>query len=124
VDSRGTGLSNESGVALADLARPAVRTCVLWTWGGDLGPNPAWLGPSTGSRRRMGPWGGNRGVRAAHQIVLVQARHFVAPGEFGSMQKGHALTSAGGGSLMNIRLICQTTNAMITKAITALRKAP
>ena len=34
------------------------------------------------------------------------------------------MTSSGGASLMKDRLICHTTKAMITNAITALRKAP
>jgi hypothetical protein len=61
---------------------------------------------------------------AACQIWLAQALHFDASRTFGSLQKGQVLTSAGGGSLMNIRETHHTTKAMAMKAMIALMNAP
>jgi hypothetical protein len=58
------------------------------------------------------------------QIALVQALHFEASTAFASLQNGHVLTSAGAGSLMNIREIHQTTKAITMKAMIALMNAP
>ena len=58
------------------------------------------------------------------QIALAQARHFDASTAFASLQNGQVLTSAGGGSLMKLLLICQTTNAITMKAMIALMNAP
>jgi len=58
------------------------------------------------------------------QIALVQALHFEASTAFASLQNGQVLTSAGAGSLMNIREIHQTTKAITKKAMIALMNAP
>src|SRR5512132_496161 len=57
-------------------------------------------------------------------MALVQALHFEASTAFASLQNGHVLTSAGGGSLMNIREIHHTTSATMMNAITALMNRP
>ena len=57
-------------------------------------------------------------------MELPQARHFVAPAAFASMQNGQFLTSAATSSLTNILDSRQTTKAMTTKAMIALRNAP
>ncbi len=73
---------------------------------------------------------GGRGLRTlarasgAAQIALAQARHFDASTAFASLQNGQVLAAAGGGSLMNVRDTCQTTNAMTTNAMIALRNVP
>ena len=86
-----------------------------------------------GRRPRRGPWRHHDDARAGElpepgrltpQISLVQALHFVASSAFGSLQYGQVFTSSAGASLMKVRLICQTTKAMITNAITALTNAP
>ena len=48
----------------------------------------------------------------------MQALHFEASTAFASLQNGQVFTSSGGASLMNVTLIRQTTNAMITNVIT------
>src|SRR4029078_5191280 len=53
-----------------------------------------------------------------------QARPFVASTALASRQKGQVLASAGGGSLIKLLLICQTTNAITMKAMIALTNAP
>ena len=58
------------------------------------------------------------------QIALAQARHFEASTAFGSLQNGQVFTSAGAGSLTNIREIHQTTRAIATKAMIALMNEP
>jgi len=57
-------------------------------------------------------------------MVLAQARHFVASTAFDSLQNGHVLVASGAGSLTSMRETCQTTNAITTNAMIALRKVP
>src|SRR5512143_780170 len=57
-------------------------------------------------------------------MALAQARHFEASTAFASLQNGQVLAAAGGGSLMNVRDTCQTTKAITTKAMIALRNVP
>lgn len=63
-------------------------------------------------------------IAGACQIALAQARHFEASTAFGSLQKGHVFTSAGGASLMNIFETCQTKKAMTMNAMIELMNAP
>ena len=86
---------------------------------------PRWSGssaPTRAPRRTDRPARPVAAIRA--QIALAQARHFDASTAFASLQNGHVLTSAGGGSLMNIFAICQTTNAITMNAMIALMNAP
>ena len=74
--------------------------------------------------RRPGESYSPRADQMALQMALAHALHFEASTAFGSLQKGQVLTSAGGGSLMNIREIHQTTNAMTMNVMIELMNRP
>src|SRR3954454_16412616 len=57
-------------------------------------------------------------------MSAVQNLHFEASGTIASLQRGHVLVTAGGGSLISAFVIRYTINAMITKSTTFARKDP